>query len=405
MARAPVRAHADQLEHVAGALRVVERSQVVGVVRVAVALEGGEHREGGVGGCERLRVAGSRCDLERTLGVRPTRLGVRAKPMGPGPPSEDERDVSRRAVLARPPVRRHRLVQAAAQLFEQAHAPGERRRQRLGVAGGAMEAAQGLVPVAADLKRLAGELLDRAVAQVGRQQADGAEHAVDDTVREERRPVRAQQAGELGGVACLGQAAQRLLELVVLLEPARRPQPQIAGFGLVGEPRGGELTHRLAERVPARRMAVELDEEPAPGQRAEDLPGPLDPERLAELGREALERRDDPHQRLDLRRLVGEDLGREVGEEGAVRTPNAVERVAATVRRDAAQRLDREPHGRGPPARRSLELFSRLRVPLTRQCLEQTSGLFDVEGEVGPVQLEHLALPAQALDREGRLRP
>ena len=83
VARAAVRADADELEHVARAIGVVERAQVVGVVGVSVALERGEHREHGVRGRERLRIAGGRRDLERTLARPP---GTRRSPSGASAP-------------------------------------------------------------------------------------------------------------------------------------------------------------------------------------------------------------------------------------------------------------------------------------------------------------------------------
>ena len=198
------------------------------------------------------------------------------------------------AVLAGAVVRRHRVVEPPAEVLEQAHAPRERRGERIVVARGAVEAAERLVPVAADLEGLAGELLDRGIAPALRQERDRVEDRIACAVREQRRAVRREQAAELRGVAGLRETAQCFLDVPVLLEPLRRAHAQGASLGLVREELGErELANGSAERVPARRVAMELDEEAAPGERPEDLGRALDSERLAQLGREALERGDE----------------------------------------------------------------------------------------------------------------
>jgi len=58
----------------------------------------------------------------------------------------------------------------------------------------------------------------------------------------------------------------------VLLEPARRLHPDVLDRRVVErELRESEVPNRLAERVPGSRVPVELDEEAASRERAEDL--------------------------------------------------------------------------------------------------------------------------------------
>ena len=174
-----------------------------------------------------------------------------------------------------------------------------------------------------------------------------------------------------------------------------------ARLGLVREELGErELANRCAERVPARSVAVKLDEEAAPGERPEDLGRALDPERLAQLGREALERRDEAHELLDAGRLVREDLGREIREQRPARAADALECLTATRGWHASEGLDGEPDGCGPASRRAVQLGRRLRVVVAGQRAQEPGGLLDVEREVRAAQLEHLALPAQPLDGE-----
>ena len=156
-----------------------------------------------------------------------------------------------------------------------------------------------------------------------------------------------EQPREPLAVTCRGEGAKCLLGLVVRLEPARRARPHPSHLGggrtLLGE---SELAHRRAERVPAGRVALQLDEQTASRQRVQRLRGAGDPERLAEGCGEPVERRDRPHQGLDLGGLVREDLGGEVREEGPARTrmrssvacrsPGGTPRSASTASRTAA---------------------------------------------------------------------
>ena len=140
----------------------------------------------------------------------------------------------------------------------------------------------------------------------------------------------------------------------VRLEPARRPRPDASHLG-----RGRAALGRARTRAPASRASTSRPscpwsstKRPRRASGAERLGGAATPERLAERGSEALERRHRPHQRLDLRRLVREDLGGEVGEQRAARPADALERRLPLGGRHPAERLDREPHRRGPAAGR-----------------------------------------------------
>ena len=73
VARAAVDADADDLQHVAGPLGVVEGAHVVRVVARAVALEGGEHGQHGVGRRERAVLAAGHGDLVGARGERTAR--------------------------------------------------------------------------------------------------------------------------------------------------------------------------------------------------------------------------------------------------------------------------------------------------------------------------------------------
>ena len=168
MTRAAVRAHADELEHVAGLLGVVERAEVVGLVAAPISLERGEHGQHGVGGGQSLGIAGPRGDVEGARRIHAAGVGVATQPVRRRAPGEKQRDVAGLARLVGTVVDRHCLVEAASEMEEKTHAPGEGRRERVCALRRPFEAAEGLVPVAADLVRLADELLDGGGAKLGR---------------------------------------------------------------------------------------------------------------------------------------------------------------------------------------------------------------------------------------------
>ena len=149
--------------------------------------------------------------------------------------------------------------------------------------------------------------------------------------------------------------------------------------------------------------ALELHEQAAPGERAEDRPGAGDAERLAERRREALEWRDALHELLHLRMLVRKDLGGQVCDQRSLWLHDPLERIGAVLRRDTAERFDRQPSRCGPPSGRAPQRGGRPRVVGSRERLEEHVDLVDVEREVGARELQHLALAAQPLDREGKV--
>jgi hypothetical protein len=195
--RAAVRAHPDELEHVAGLLCVVEGAEVVGIVAAPVPLERREHCQHGVGGGEGLGVARLRGDLEGARGVHAAGVGVAAQPVRRRAPGEKQRDVPGFARLVGAVIDRNRLVEPASEVEQEAHAPGEGGRERICARRRALEAAEGLVPTAADLMCLADELLDAAGAKLGPKPACRVEHGVDGAVGEKRAAVGLQQACRL----------------------------------------------------------------------------------------------------------------------------------------------------------------------------------------------------------------
>ena len=129
-------------------------------------------------------------------------------------------------------------------------------------------------------------------------------------------------------------------------------------------------------------MPLKLDEQAPPCERGEDLGGVRDLERLAELCREPLQRRDAPDERLDLRRLVREDLRCEVFEQRPARSAHSVECGRTIGGIDPTKRLDRKAHGRGPSAGEALELGRDVRLGGAGERLQQGRGLVAVEREL-----------------------
>ena len=360
-------------------------------------------------GGQRLGIVGVRRDGECVLGVLPAGVRVAAQPVRRRAPREEERDVPWLALDSGPAVRGERLVEPPDQMPEEAHPPRQPRRQRVGISRGPLEAAQCLVPVAADLERLACELLDRRRPERPRDERDRLEDGVDGPACQQRGALGRQDAGELGHLACGGEAAQRVLRLVVRLEPSRSLASHTSRLPVTRvTARQRELAHGRPERVPPGRLAValQLDEEPSSRERLQDLRRVHDAERLAEPCGEPLERRDGPHQRLDLGRLPGEHLGCEVGDQRPSRPADALERGPPAGGRHAAQRLHGEPDSGRPAAGRPVQLQRGRRVAGARRASSSSAcDLVDVEGQVGARELEHVALSAKPLDREGELGP
>ena len=258
------------------------------------------------------------------------------------------------------------------------------------------------MPVAANLMRLADELLHGRGSKRGGKPARRVEHGVDRPPGEKRAAVGLEQACRLG-VLSGGERPQRLLRLVAALEPPRGGDPDLAHLGGArGEPRKCELPHRRAERVPPGLGALELDEEAAARQRTQRLVGSFDPERVAEAGREALERRHPRDELRDPRMLAGEHLGGQVGEERPARPAHALERDGHVGGGHSPQGLHGEAHRRGPAAGEPVQLGGDGRVR-AGELGEQRRDLVDVERELRSGDLHDPPLPSEPLDRKRKL--
>ena len=198
MTRAAVRPHADQLQHVTCLLRVLERPQVVRVVGAPIALERCEHGQHRVGGGQRLGVVRLGGDVVRALRVGSTSVRVRPQPVGGRAPREQKRNVPGIAVLVGPVVRREGLVEPSPEVQEQPHAPREARWKHVGMLGCALEAAERLVPVAADLERLARERVDRRRSELGWKPLECFEHRLNGTARQEGAAMGREELRGLG---------------------------------------------------------------------------------------------------------------------------------------------------------------------------------------------------------------
>jgi hypothetical protein len=191
---------------------------------------------------------------------------------------------------------------------------------------------------------------------------------------------------------------------VTALEPSRSGDPHLAHLGGArGQPGKGELAHRRAERVPPGLAALKLDEEPAARERSQRLVGPFDPEGVAELRGEALERRDPRDELRNARILAREHLGSQVGEERPARPAHALERGRHVGGDDSPQGLHGEADSRGPAAGEPVELGGDGRVGVSRQLHQQRRGLVDVECEPRARDLHDLPLPSEPLDRKRKL--
>ena len=288
---------------------------------------------------------------------------------------------------------------------EKTHAPGEGRRERVCALRRPFEAAEGLVPVAADLVRLADELLDGGGAKLGRKTARRVEHGVDGPLEEKRTAVGLEQARRLGGLD-RRERPQRLLRLVTALEPPRGGDPHLAHVGSTrGEPGKGELAHGRAERVPPGLAALELDEEPATRERSQRLVRSFDPECVAELRGEAVERRD---ARDELSNASGSSLANTSAARYA-RSGPPVRRMRSSAAGmspavDSPQGLHGEADSRGPAAGEPVELGGDGRVRGSRELHQQRRRLVDVECELRPGDLQDLPLPSAAARPEMEAR-
>ena len=293
------------------------------------------------------------------------------------------------------------LLEIAAQMVDQAHTPGEPRRKLVRIRGTRVPGER-VLPLPPDLARPSGQQHDRSAQRSVGEELRVPDDRVDGAGREHRLPALGEQSGELVVRTRCGERAEGVVDEALGLQPCGRAGEKLR---LVGERHAlaCELAHQRSERVPARLAPVGLDEEPAALERGERLGSADGAESLAELRVEAVERGHRPHERAHVLGLALEDLARKIGEEAAAGPPEAVERAAPLLGRDVAEGLQREPDCRGPPAARLLEVAGDVVCRLAQRLLEQKSRLVGGEGKLARGELDDLALPAQALDREGRL--
>ena len=301
-------------------------------------------------------------------------------------------------------VRRDRLGEPPAEMVEEPRPPRDTRRERSAAARGAVEASQRLVPVAAHLVRLAGQQLGLGVRIAWGRSSTASSTASTAPCASSVCPRVASSFARraLSPAAVSARSASSGSPLASNHRAARtRTRRRSARDGppsASANSRTGELSAYHSSSWP-----WSSTKRPRRASARTVSAAARHAERLAERGGEALERRDRPHEGLDLGRLVGEHLGGEVREERAAGPADARERATSLRGRHLAERLDREPHGRRPPAGRGLELDRRLRVGGARERGQQCARLARVEDEVGAGELEHLPLAPQALDRERQL--
>jgi hypothetical protein len=386
---------------------VLERAQVVGIVAGAVAVEGREHGEHGMSARQRAIVAAGRRDLVGACGERAALVGVAAQPQDAGVPRVHEGGIARgRRLLSTASVGLQRRIQAAAQMVDQADAPGQARVDLVVRARRPVQAAQRLVPVAPQLVRLAEQSLEVGVALACRQGGAGLDDGVDRALAQLRGTVRGQQRGDRRTVTQGAQRAQRERGLAVARVPRRRALVQHAQLVVRERQRGQrDLARQRRRGEPVRRRRMVLGEQAAARERAERLAGPLDSECGAQIGMYTLERRRQPHELADGARLLGEHFAREVPEQGAAGSAQSLDCAHAIGGLQRAHGLARQPHGGRPAARDRLEGDPQIADVATEVGREQRGHLVGVEGEVSGAELEHLTLATEAIDRERDLGP
>ena len=123
-------------------------------------------------------------------------------------------------------------------------------------------------------------------------------------------------------------------------------------------------------------------------------------ERLAQLGREALERSGEAHERSGRRGLALEHLGGEIRVHGAARLAQPVERDIALGFGDGRERLDREPRRDRPAGRRRVHELGGLGRLRSEHGRYDHPRFIRAEREVRGVELEDAARAAEAFDRK-----
>ena len=232
--------------HVARALGVLERTQIVRVVGDAIALVGRDERHDRVRGPEGLSVADARGDLKRPTSALAALLEVAAEPLQARIPGEQERLVPGRLAVETPAfVDGNRLVQVAAQVVDQADAPGQPWCEIVSIRGPRVPGKR-VLPLTPDLPRPSGEQHDRRVQRGVGEELRVADDSIDGPGREHRLPTLGEQGGKLLVGARSRERAERVLHEALGLQPCRRAGENLR---LVGERHAlaCELAHQRSE--------------------------------------------------------------------------------------------------------------------------------------------------------------
>ena len=140
------------------------------------------------------------------------------------------------------------------------------------------------------------------------------------------------------------------------------------------------------------------DDEPAALEPCEQVSRRRGADGLAELGAETVELGGDAEQLPHLVRLALEHLLREVGTESVAASAELGKPAGAFFLGNRLQHLRGQLDGGGPAGRELVDRAAELGA-------DDPAGLVGGEGEHRRVDVEHLALPAEAVDRERRLVP
>jgi hypothetical protein len=199
------------------------------------------------------------------------------------------------------------------------------------------------------------------------------------------------------------------------VNPARDAQAMedeliLADLGVAErEPRPRVLPDQAMEGEPAGIAGERLEEQPSPRQRLELARGVGDACRLEQWAAEALEVHCAGERGAYVCGRRRDDLLREVREQGALGSLQAVEHPFAAAFGGCAQGFDGEPDGGGPAVGRARD--ARRRVPAGgrrddvggEERGDQALDLADAEREGGTSDVAHLALGTQPLDAERRV--
>ncbi len=339
----------DPLKNVSGGLGRFERGRHMAVEEPVVAAQMGE-RHGVVGSRERSRRARDLRDLERPLGQPTSAVEIPGAPVRGAGPRKQEGLVGRfRPVDAAAGEDGLGLLDVAAVPVQPAHAPGEPGRELLLAGRGVLVAGQGLLPPALQRMRLPEDLLDARLPEPRRKHRPCVDDGIGRPAHQEPLAVLEQKAAELRRLVALEVRAERVLQKALSLEPPRRAQVQRAKLVLPQtEPFASELPdHRVEREQPG---LVARDEEPAAAERLDRDARLDDLERLAQLDREVLERRNRRDEPPDGRRLPVEHLSGEIVEERALRPVQGLNDRRADIGGGLFEGANGKPHGGRPAA-------------------------------------------------------